>query len=102
MRLICNKIAFGVVCLVMGLLGSNTVTAITVSHTEFPSCAGSNNGKIDVTVNGGAANYSYEWDNSVTTGSMTGISSNKFPINNLSSFEKIKMKGLTDRFHKVH
>ncbi len=53
----------------------------TVSNSVVqPSCAGINNGSITPTVSGGTAPYTYVWNNSATTASLSGLAAGPYSV----------------------
>lgn len=55
---------------------SLTATFIATNVT----CSGSNDGTIDVTVNGGVAPYTFAWSNGATTEDLTGLAAGSYSI----------------------
>ncbi len=53
-----------------------TVTAATTN----PSCAGRNNGAIDISVSGGLSPYSYAWNTGATTQDLTNITAGTYTV----------------------
>jgi hypothetical protein len=55
--------------------------AIIISETIFhPSCAGSANGSIDLSVSGGSGSYSYAWSNGATTQDISNLNAGLFTV----------------------
>lgn len=55
-------------------------TAITLSLTATPSTCGNANGTASVTANGGTGAYTYSWNNSQTTSSISGLTSANYQV----------------------
>jgi hypothetical protein len=55
---------------------------IDVSNVVDVSCAGEENGSIDITVNGGSGNFTYQWDDAVSseTEDITGVSAGTYQV----------------------
>jgi hypothetical protein len=55
--------------------------AILLSETVFnPSCSGSANGSIDISVFGGAGSYTYAWSNGATTQDISNLNAGLFTV----------------------
>src|SRR5690606_26702584 len=50
-----------------------------------PTCNAGTDGSVNIDVTGGTADYAYNWDNGLTTGSASGISGEPFDITGLSA-----------------
>ena len=57
---------------------------LTETHSDYNgfgvSCNGANDGSIDVTVSGGAGNYSYSWSNGEVTEDLSGIGAGTYTL----------------------
>ena len=56
-------------------------TALSISGTTVdPLCYGDMNGEINITVDGGTAPYTYDWDNGETTEDLTGLGAGMYSV----------------------
>jgi hypothetical protein len=53
---------------------------VTLNNTTRVTCAGGNNGGIDINVTGGVAPYTYSWNTGATTQDITGIPAGGYQV----------------------
>ncbi|WP_420388570.1 PKD domain-containing protein [Roseivirga sp.] len=71
-------------------------TVMTLSGTETDgTCAGSNNGSIDLTVTGGSAPYTYSWNTGATTEDVTNLAPGNYSVSVTDAVGCIKSIGFT-------
>jgi len=61
-------------------VANNQGPVISISSSADVSCNGGGDGSASVTVNGGAAPYSYAWSNGNTTSSVTGLTASGYDV----------------------
>lgn len=74
-----KKTILSLVLVLSAMLASAAPLAITGTQTS-PSCPGSCDGTITITVTGGQTPYSFAWSNGATTQNLTGLCADTFTV----------------------
>jgi gliding motility-associated-like protein len=68
-------------CAATGIYTINTSTEIYINANRYDAlCFGDANGSISVTATGGSGSYSFEWSNTATTQSITGLAAGTYQV----------------------
>ncbi|MCX6256809.1 MAG: T9SS type A sorting domain-containing protein [Bacteroidia bacterium] len=70
--------------------------AITITGTTSnPSCPGSTNGAVNITVSGGTSPYTYHWSNNATIQNITGLAAGTYSVTTTDNHSCTQTAGFT-------